>query len=45
MQKRMAMKTEGYGETHTSTPNPTDRVREISRVLDLPNLQGNREER
>lgn len=35
----MTMKMEGYGETHTSTPNTTDRVREISRALDLPSLQ------
>lgn len=34
----MTMKMEGYGETHTSTPNTTDRVREVSRVLDLPSL-------
>lgn len=30
---------DGFGETHTSTPNTTDRVREVSRVLDLPSLQ------
>lgn len=40
-QKRMKIKMEGYGETHTSTPNTTDRVREISRVLDLPSLKRN----
>lgn len=40
-QKRMTMKMEGYGETQTSTPNTTDRVREVSRVLDLPSLQRN----
>lgn len=38
-QKRMTIKMEGYGETHTSTPNTTDSVREISRVLDLPSLK------
>ncbi|KAA8580932.1 hypothetical protein FQN60_013890 [Etheostoma spectabile] len=37
------MKMEGYGETHTSTPNTTDRVRQVSRVLDLPSLQENRD--
>lgn len=35
----MTMKMEGYGETHTSTPNTTDKVREVNRVLDLPSLQ------
>ena len=30
---------EGEGETQTSTPNTTDRVRETSRVLDLPTLE------
>lgn len=40
-QKRMTIKMEGYGETHTSTPNTTDRVREVSRVLDLPSLKRN----
>lgn len=40
-QKRMTIKMEGYGETHTNTPNTTDRVREVSRVLDLPSLKRN----
>lgn len=38
-QKRMTIKMEGYGETHTSTPNTTDRARETSRVLDRPSLR------
>lgn len=41
--KRVMMKMVGCGETHTSTPDTTASVREVSSVLDLPNLKTNKQ--
>lgn len=38
-QNRMAMNMGGEGDTHTSMPKTTDKVREISRVFSRPNLR------
>lgn len=40
----MMMKTVGYGETHTSTPDTTVSVSEVSSVLERPHLKANQRE-